>query len=556
MAYAQAQRHYERVAEVWDDVPDAQDRTGADLAEVLKKAALCAISGHEEQRGLQLARQALSHLDPAAEPARAALIEMWIGHGLSHAGLPGSVDAYRRAVDLVGDAVTPERARVLGALAKGLMLLGDFAEAGAVAAEAIEVATAAGSARDAAYSRITRGWIDMATGARDEGRAMLEQGLAEATAIGRIDYILRAHTNLSDGLIHHGLLAEGVTVAQRGVAMARAPGLLRSHGSFLQANMVESLVRLGRVEEALEVSEEAVALAPDGLVGGHALLGRADALRLAGRLEEAGQAFEAAHQQMREVEDPQYVMRIAGVEGEILLGVGNHEGALRCATTALDGLDVVEGLARYEASLAALALDAALRIGAATPDLVERLAAATATAAARGELAPHHADRLRLAALQSQAAGSPAADAWVAAAEAYEALGMGPDQVRSLLGAVDALMAEGDRQGAQERWKVASRLALDLGTTHLAGQAEVLGRRAGFVDAAPQQDPYGLTNRELEVLQLVAEGHTNAQIGEELFITGKTASVHVSNILAKMGVATRGQAAAEAHRAGLVRSPG
>ena len=74
MAYAQAQRHYERVAEVWDDVPDAQDRTGADLAEVLKKAALCAISGHEEQRGLQLARQALSHLDPAAEPARAALV--------------------------------------------------------------------------------------------------------------------------------------------------------------------------------------------------------------------------------------------------------------------------------------------------------------------------------------------------------------------------------------------------------------------------------------------------------------------------------------------------
>jgi DNA-binding CsgD family transcriptional regulator len=61
----------------------------------------------------------------------------------------------------------------------------------------------------------------------------------------------------------------------------------------------------------------------------------------------------------------------------------------------------------------------------------------------------------------------------------------------------------------------------------------------------------GLTRREVEVLVLVAQGRTNRQIGKELFITEKTASLHVSHILAKLGVAGRGEAAAIAHRLGL-----
>jgi DNA-binding NarL/FixJ family response regulator len=55
------------------------------------------------------------------------------------------------------------------------------------------------------------------------------------------------------------------------------------------------------------------------------------------------------------------------------------------------------------------------------------------------------------------------------------------------------------------------------------------------------------------VLRLVAQGRTNPEIGNELFISRKTASVHVSNILSKLGVRSRGAAAALAHRAGLTR---
>ena len=67
------------------------------------------------------------------------------------------------------------------------------------------------------------------------------------------------------------------------------------------------------------------------------------------------------------------------------------------------------------------------------------------------------------------------------------------------------------------------------------------------------EDPFGLTPREREVLAMVAEGATNREIGERLFMAEKTASVHVSRILAKLDVRSRTEAAAVAHRHGLAR---
>ena len=97
----------------------------------------------------------------------------------------------------------------------------------------------------------------------------------------------------------------------------------------------------------------------------------------------------------------------------------------------------------------------------------------------------------------------------------------------------------------------------------MRGEIEFLAQRGrlrleGPVDttASPEVPPspaasLGLTRREVEVLALIAEGRTNRQIGQVLFITPKTASVHVSRILAKLGAAGRGEAAAIAHRLGL-----
>ena len=109
----------------------------------------------------------------------------------------------------------------------------------------------------------------------------------------------------------------------------------------------------------------------------------------------------------------------------------------------------------------------------------------------------------------------------------------------------------------------AHQTTVALGAAPLRREIELLAQRGRLrleepVDttAAPEVPPspaasLGLTRREAEVLALVAEGRTNRQIGQALFITPKTASVHVSRILAKLGVAGRGEAAAIAHRLGL-----
>ena len=157
----------------------------------------------------------------------------------------------------------------------------------------------------------------------------------------------------------------------------------------------------------------------------------------------------------------------------------------------------------------------------------------------------------RLSALAAPLEGADAREAWRAAAAVHDEMGLAPGQARCLLSLAEAAMDSGDRAEAQEAWKAATRVAEHIGNGRLAMAAGILGRRGGFLDPDRVEDPYGLTNREMEVLRLGADGMYNAQIGAELFITGKTASVHVSNILAKMGVASRGQAAAEAHRAGL-----
>ena len=106
------------------------------------------------------------------------------------------------------------------------------------------------------------------------------------------------------------------------------------------------------------------------------------------------------------------------------------------------------------------------------------------------------------------------------------------------------------------------QIAGRLGARPLREQAESLARRARLTPAgdpaAPTADPgeqarhqYGLTARELEVLRLVAIGRNNRDIAAELFISAKTASVHVSNIMSKLGVASRVEAAALAYRLGL-----
>jgi DNA-binding CsgD family transcriptional regulator len=124
----------------------------------------------------------------------------------------------------------------------------------------------------------------------------------------------------------------------------------------------------------------------------------------------------------------------------------------------------------------------------------------------------------------------------------------------------EALCAAGNRTAVTDLLRTAAATCESLGATPLLDDVQALARRAridldpagGGTDAVAEPVAFGLTDREREVLALVAAGRTNGQIATALFISPKTASVHVSNILAKLGVSGRVEAAAVAHRLGLV----
>ena len=192
-----------------------------------------------------------------------------------------------------------------------------------------------------------------------------------------------------------------------------------------------------------------------------------------------------------------------------------------------------------------------------------------------------HIQRLRAIAQE----GGPVERAWnaVAAADLARARGRNDPKLyaraareweaigRSYLAALvrwreaEAYVEAGDRAAAVEPARVALETAERLGAAWLVEEVSGLRDRARLElevgsdgrepsnGDGPTDDPFGLTARERQVLALIAEGATNRQIGTALFMAEKTASVHVSRILAKLGVRSRTQAAAVAHRMHLSR---
>ncbi|MET9935266.1 response regulator transcription factor, partial [Streptomyces sp. NPDC006324] len=165
----------------------------------------------------------------------------------------------------------------------------------------------------------------------------------------------------------------------------------------------------------------------------------------------------------------------------------------------------------------------------------------------------------------ARAEGRETAARWAEVVAAYEPLDRPAQLARARYRLADALLVEGGRrEEAAALLREARATAELLGARPLREDVELLAARARLslapeerppAPAEPGDDAFGLTRREQDVLRLVTAGRTNRQIAEELFISPKTASVHVSHILAKLGVAGRGEAAALAHRLHLLDVP-
>ncbi len=141
-------------------------------------------------------------------------------------------------------------------------------------------------------------------------------------------------------------------------------------------------------------------------------------------------------------------------------------------------------------------------------------------------------------------------EAWAETVQRFDEYGHAFEAARSRARFAAVLAASGDSSQAREAAQSAAEVAGRLRAAPLMAELEpLLGR-----PARPAPDAAGehLTPREREILGLVALGRSNKQIGSQLFISAKTASVHVSNIMAKLGAAGRGEAVAVARQRGLL----
>ncbi len=568
LAHAEQLAMLSRVLELWDQVPGAEQRIGSSRLAVLEAAIRVAELAGEFDRGVMLAKAALKEIDIDAEPVRAALLFEARGHLTYLLGRPGFTDDLHEAARLVpADPPTPARARVLEALAHDIHHRAhwDEAEFLAGAEEAVAVARQAGDPATEAAALVTLACAQ-SLGADVAGiRSLLAEARAVAAGARAYQPLLRAVITESDLLEGLGQHEQAAAVARDGIRTAAEYGLARTSGVTLAVNLAEPLVSLGRWDEAGEVIERARKLMPPVLAGSSLWRLSGDMAVARGDLATAAECVSMVKAALRGTRyKDEHQLALARLDTEVGTAQDRPAEALAVAEDAVGQLLVTRS-ARYGWPLlvaaaracAAAARDPALASRAAA--LRGRLPDEAAKLTAYGLAQPAH----RLTFMAEMMRGDrPPGDiqaAWDAAVQAWETVGQPYPLASALQQAAEAALTAGDRDGGTARLRRAVTLAQDLGAQPLLDSIALLARRARIplgdspaAGAGPgdglDPDRLGLTAREFEVLRLVAAGQSNRDIAGELFISVKTASVHVSNILGKLGVSSRGEAAATAHR--------
>jgi len=565
-AFAEAQLQLERVLGLWDQVPGAQQRAGMDRVSLLSRCAEAAYAAGDPARAVELARQALPLVAEARQPQRAGLLHEQLARYLRLLGDPAALGEQQEAVRLVAPTRSAERARVLGSLAHLLVLVDRFAEVREVAEEAAAIASQAGARAEEAIARTALGGALVNLGDPDAGLAELEAAARLATQAGDVIVAVRAIHNRSDGLLAAGRLEEAATVALDGLAEARRLGLTRFYGPSLAGNATEALVALGRWDQAERVSRQGLeAAASDATL--IALLPVRAMLELGlGDLDAAETRLQTLRQLLpAPIAEAQKAGPLFAGLAELALWRGDLDQARQLVAQATP---LVTANPRYAAPVYALGLRVAAdraelararhpgqpaRDDGTAAVLLRRLGEAVASFP---ELAAWHATAL---AERTRQQGAPDPAAWAAAAAAWQRLGQPYQAAYAGFRQAEALLAgPGDHDTAAEVLGRAAAITGRLGARLLDAELHALARRARLnlaphaaapaAGPPPPAAPLGLTRRECEVLALVAAGRSNRQIAQALFISPKTASVHVSNILAKLDVHTRVEAAAIAHR--------
>ncbi|MDT0341227.1 helix-turn-helix transcriptional regulator [Streptomyces litchfieldiae] len=580
-AYAEQLQLLDRALELWDSAP-AEVRQGLRIAEdaesyplcdcaddplsfldMLAEVTLAARYAGDAERGLSVISRALRVLEGLGHPLRAAWFWTEKSRFMRHLGRGNGWAELGTAQELLrGFPPSPVHARVLTEAALWGAVFDPGPRSLAIAERAVELAQEVGDEHTALNARVSRGGLLIETGRGEAGVVDLRAVADRVVAADMVGVFTRSHINLQSLLESMGRSEEALAFAEEGIRLAYRYGL-RDTQSWIHGNRSDALFSLGRWAEAEAAAGEARAagqmpvtraLAAQRLA--RLALGRGDLAAAEAEITLMGEHHRAYTGLAPQYAHPfaQHRIAFAAAQGRIL-------DCRRILAEAVEaGLAPGAGCYTWPMVDAAAEAESAARgVAAAEPGQAAAVAMIREFAATLPRDYPVWAAYgLMVEAELRRAEGTSGAADWSAAVAAFEELPRPFELARMRARWAEALLADGDRERAAGLLALAHAVAGELGARPLAGEIEKLAQRArlpltaGTAAAAADDGSFGLTPRERDVLALVAAGRSNRQIAEELFISPKTASVHVSNILAKLEVSGRGEAAALAHRLGIV----
>ncbi len=573
-AFPEAERQYGRALEVWPRLADTDVETPLTHDQLLAVAAEAARWAGHVDRAIELIERALAQ---APSTRRGALLERLGSYRWEAGDSVGSKRAYAEAHRILS-AEKPSAVvvRVLAGRAIADVRAGSYESGFRLAGAAVDMAQAIGAKAEEGRALNILGVAQTMLGRTTPGIEALREALRIAESTDHLEDLYRAYGNLVLALESACRLEESVSVALEGLAHARRFGLeLARCGGVLANNASVALVLLGRWEEAAAIIAEVLLERPvrESL---YPRLTLAEIAVARGEFDEAGRLLTTVREAGKDSAEPAFVGAWYVCEAERALWQHQYDVARSAVKAGLVELehteDIVVLLRMYALGMRVEADDWA-RVSAlpgrsggehalfasAVDDLCAR-ADALLEPGDNHVLPEAEALRLTLAAERTRFDGSTTPERWAEAGRNWDALDRPHPAAYTRWREAEAAVLAHQTAVATRAARSAHRSAAQLGAEPLRREIEALARHARLDLADPQAsaarpatpaDPFGLTAREREVLRHLCTGDTNRRIAKTLFISEKTASVHVTRILMKLGVTNRTEAAAVAHRLNL-----
>ncbi|NGY57337.1 AAA family ATPase [Lentzea sp. NEAU-D13] len=573
-APAESLRYLEKALNLWNAVPERDRPSDVDESVLLRRASWVAGTAGQPERAVAFARSATKAITDQQSPEEAA--EVWLRLSQALAILDGNEEEHSavlgKALDLVyGRDPSPTRARVLAGKASSLRQQREDAAARETAELALadgQTANAPGAVADALG---TLAILDDHAGRPAEAKVSFERAIRSAREVGAFNNELRAWYYY--GLMHYdrGELAEAARVYNEAGDRAKETGLTWSMFG-LEIRILQVLVHyyIGDWDYAAWASE------PPGMSVSSTVLARLASASThltvsRGDLAESERMITKLRSDWHR--DIQIALINGGTGAELALWRGRPELAVERVTDALEwarklgGPWMLAGIRIGAIGIAAHAEIAAKarrkRDAEAEKQAVEdghKLAEHVRLTARNGKpragvLGPEgRAWLARALAEESRLDGSGDPELWQAAVDEF-GYGLVFEQALCRWRLAEALLGADRRDEAGEQLRRADEVATRLKATPLAEAVAACAKRARITLRAdePAREQIDLfTPRERDVLGLVAAGRTNREVGEELYISEKTVSVHLSRIMAKLGASRRAEAVAIAYDRGLL----